>query len=168
MAAGFSLDISCDVSAARRALQETALNQKTIMRKVLRVIGGKAVKEIKKEIASSTKRRTGELRQAYTCRINKEGTSAVLYAKSGRQRKGKDKKTSIYPKLMALNYGAEITAKNARYLQVSGKDFYARKKSIKIAGRGFLQRAWSLYMGSGHYIQDVQRLVDNELAKFWR
>lgn len=165
--AGFSLDVSCDVSAVQRSLQKTMLNQKTVTRKVLRVIGGKAVKEIKKEIAASTERRTGELRQAYTCRIDKAGTAATVYARSKRLQSGEDKKTSIYPKLMALNYGAEITAKNARYLQVSGKNFYARKKSVKIIGRGFLQRAWNRYMGNGSYIKDVQILVDVELAKFW-
>ena len=137
-----------DVSAVQEALSETTKSLKAIQRDTLRVVAKATAKTVRSAIISSDLHvRTGELRKAYTYKLKKDGTEANVFP---RALTSKDR--TIFPKAMTLSYGHEGPTKRA--------------KNWRIVPRGFVQRGQQ-YAESGSYMDEVQKLIDKELDKYW-
>lgn len=156
------MSITVDVSAVENALSSTLLNHKQIMRKVLSTIGKNQAKAFNAGITSATASRSGELKKSYhyKVKVNDFEEKVTLFAK------GKDKSKSIYPKLMALNYGATIKPLKKKVLHFQRGQWYSAHE-VQIRGRHFLEPAWDAYAGSGAYQKDVEEMIEKELKKYW-
>lgn len=137
-----------DVSAVQEALSETTKSLKSIQRSTLRVVARATAKTVRAAIVSSDLHvRTGELRKAYTYKLKRDGTEANVYPRaltSGDR--------TIFPKAMTLSYGHQGPTKRAR--------------NWRIVPRGFVQRGQQ-YAENGDYLDEVQKLIDKELEKYW-
>ena len=137
-----------DVSAVQDALSETSKSLKAIQRDTLRVVAKATAKTVRAAIISSDLHvRTGELRKAYTYKLKRDGSEANVYPRaltSGDR--------TIFPKAMTLSYGHQGPTKRAR--------------NWRIAPRGFVQRGQQ-YAENGDYMDEVQKLIDKELDKYW-
>ena len=137
-----------DVSAVQDALSETSKSLKSIQRSTLRVVARATAKTVRAAIISSDLHvRTGELRKAYTYKLKRDGTEANVYPRaltSGDR--------TILPKAMTLSYGHQGPTKRAR--------------NWRIVPRGFVQRGQQ-YAENGDYMDEVQKLIDKELEKYW-
>ena len=137
-----------DVSAVQDALSETSKSLKAIQRDTLRVVARATAKTVRASIISSDLHvRTGELRKAYTYKLKRDGTEANVYPRaltSGDR--------TIFPKAMTLSYGHNGPTK--------------RFRNWRIAPRGFVQRGQQ-YAENGDYMDEVQKLIDKELNKYW-
>lgn len=137
-----------DVSAVQDALSETSKSLKSIQRSTLRVVARATAKTVRAAIISSDLHvRTGELRKAYTYKLKRDGTEANVYPRaltSGDR--------TIFPKAMTLSYGHNGPTK--------------RFRNWRIVPRGFVQRGQQ-YAENGDYMDEVQKLIDKELEKYW-
>lgn len=137
-----------DVSAVQDALSETSKSLKSIQRSTLRVVARATAKTVRAAIITSDLHvRTGELRKAYTYKLKRDGTEANVYPRaltSGDR--------TIFPKAMTLSYGHNGPTK--------------RFRNWRIAPRGFVQRGQQ-YAENGGYMDEVQKLIDKELEKYW-
>ena len=137
-----------DVSAVQEALSETSKSLKSIQRSTLRVVASATAKTVRAAIISSDLHvRTGELRKAYTYKLKRDGSEANVYPRaltSGDR--------TIFPKAMTLSYGHQGPTKRAR--------------NWRIVPRGFVQRGQQ-YAENGDYMDEVQKLIDKELDKYW-
>ena len=137
-----------DVSAVQDALSETSKSLKSIQRSTLRVVARATAKTVRAAIITSDLHvRTGELRKAYTYKLKRDGTEANVYPRaltSGDR--------TIFPKAMTLSYGHQGPTK--------------RFRNWRIAPRGFVQRGQQ-YAENGDYMDEVQKLIDKELEKYW-
>lgn len=137
-----------DVSAVQDALSETSKSLKAIQRDTLRVVARATAKTVRAAIISSDLHvRTGELRKAYTYKLKRDGSEANVYPRaltSGDR--------TIFPKAMTLSYGHQGPTKRAR--------------NWRIVPRGFVQRGQQ-YAENGDYMDEVQKLIDKELDKYW-
>ena len=137
-----------DVSAVQDALSETSKSLKSIQRSTLRVVARATAKTVRAAIISNDLHvRTGELRKAYTYKLKRDGTEANVYPRaltSGDR--------TIFPKAMTLSYGHNGPTK--------------RFRNWRIAPRGFVQRGQQ-YAENGDYMDEVQKLIDKELEKYW-
>ena len=137
-----------DVSAVQEALSETSKSLKSIQRATLRVVARATAGKVRAVIIQSDLHvRTGELRKAYTYKLKRSGDEAVVFPRaltSGDR--------TIFPKAMTLSYGHEGPTK--------------RFRSWRIAPRGFVQRGQQ-YAENGSYMDEVQKLIDKELEKYW-
>ena len=137
-----------DVSAVQDALSETSKSLKSIQRSTLRVVARATAKTVRAAIISSDLHvRTGELRKAYTYKLKRDGSEANVYP---RALTNGDR--TIFPKAMTLSYGHEGPTKRAR--------------NWRIVPRGFVQRGQQ-YAENGDYMDEVQKLIDKELDKYW-
>jgi hypothetical protein len=137
-----------DVSAVQDALSETSKSLKAIQRSTLRVVARATAKTVRAAIISSDLHvRTGELRKAYTYKLKREGSEANVYP---RALTNGDR--TIFPKAMTLSYGHQGPTK--------------RFRNWRIAPRGFVQRGQQ-YAENGDYMDEVQKLIDKELNKYW-
>ena len=137
-----------DVSAVQEALSETSKSLKSIQRSTLRVVASATAKTVRAAIISSDLHvRTGELCKAYTYKLKRDGSEANVYPRaltSGDR--------TIFPKAMTLSYGHQGPTK--------------RFRNWRIAPRGFVQRGQQ-YAENGDYMDEVQKLIDKELEKYW-
>ena len=137
-----------DVSAVQEALSETSKSLRSIQRSTLRVVASATAKTVRAAIISSDLHvRTGELRKAYTYKLKRDGSEANVYPRaltSGDR--------TIFPKAMTLSYGHQGPTK--------------RFRNWRIAPRGFVQRGQQ-YAENGDYMDEVQKLIDKELEKYW-
>ena len=137
-----------DVSAVQDALSETSKSLKAIQRDTLRVVARATAKTVRAAIISSDLHvRTGELRKAYTYKLKRDGSEANVYP---RALTNGDR--TIFPKAMTLSYGHQGPTK--------------RFRNWRIAPRGFVQRGQQ-YAENGDYMDEVQKLIDKELEKYW-
>lgn len=137
-----------DVSAVQEALSETSKSLKSIQRSTLRVVARATAKTVRAAIISSDLHvRTGELRKAYTYKLKRDGTEANVYP---RALTNGDR--TIFPKAMTLSYGHNGPTK--------------RFRNWRIVPRGFVQRGQQ-YAENGDYMDEVQKLIDKELEKYW-
>ncbi len=137
-----------DVSAVQEALSETSKSLKSIQRSTLRVVASATAKTVRAAIISSDLHvRTGELRKAYTYKLKRDGSEANVYP---RALTNGDR--TIFPKAMTLSYGHQGPTK--------------RFRNWRIAPRGFVQRGQQ-YAENGDYMDEVQKLIDKELEKYW-
>lgn len=137
-----------DVSAVQEALSETSKSLKSIQRSTLRVVASATAKTVRAAIISSDLHvRTGELRKAYTYKLKRDGSEANVYP---RALTNGDR--TIFPKAMTLSYGHQGPTK--------------RLRNWRIAPRGFVQRGQQ-YAENGDYMDEVQKLIDKELEKYW-
>ena len=137
-----------DVSAVQDALSETSKSLKSIQRSTLRIVARATAKTVRAAIITSDLHvRTGELRKAYTYKLKRDGTEANVYPRaltSGDR--------TIFPKAMTLSYGHNGPTK--------------RFRNWRIAPRGFVQRGQQ-FAENGGYMDEVQKLIDKELEKYW-
>ncbi len=137
-----------DVSAVQDALSQTSKSLKAIQRDTLRVVARATAKTVRAAIISSDLHvRTGELRKAYTYKLKRDGSEANVYP---RALTNGDR--TIFPKAMTLSYGHQGPTKRAR--------------NWRIVPRGFVQRGQQ-YAENGDYMDEVQKLIDKELDKYW-
>ena len=148
MATGQLIATEVDVSAVQEALSETSKSLKSIQRATLRVVARATAGQVRAAIIQSDLHvRTGELRKAYTYKLKRSGEEAVVFPRaltSGDR--------TIFPKAMTLSYGHDGPTK--------------RFRNWRIVPRGFVQRGQQ-YAESGSYMDEVQKLIDKELEKYW-
>lgn len=143
------LNATVDVSSVQEALAGTSKGLKAIERQTLRIAARATAKQVRALIvASDLRRRTGELRKAYSYKVKRSGKEAVVFPKA----LGGGKGDTIFPKAMTLSYGHD------------GKT--ERASNWRIAPRGFVQGGQQ-FAESGAYMDEVQRMVDKELDKYW-
>lgn len=137
-----------DVSAVQDALSQTSKSLKAIQRDTLLVVAKATAKTVRAAIISSDLHvKTGELRKAYTYKLKRDGSEANVYP---RALTNGDR--TIFPKAMTLSYGHQGPTKRA--------------KNWRIVPRGFVQRGQQ-YAENGGYMDEVQKLIDKELEKYW-
>ena len=142
------INASVDIEEVQQALAGTSKSLNSIQKSVLRIAAKGTAKRIKAAInTSDLQKRTGELLKAYVYKVKKDGSQANVFPKA---LTGKDR--TILPKAMTLSYGHDGPTKRA--------------KSWYIAPRGFVQ-AGQQYAESGSYMDDVQKMIDKELEKYW-
>ena len=137
-----------DIEEVEKALAGTSKSLKSIRKSVLRIAAKETAKRVKAAISTSDlQRRTGELLKAYVYKVKKDGSAASVFPKalSGNG-------STIFPKAMTLSYGHDGPTKRA--------------SSWHIAPRGFVQ-AGQQYADSGAYMDEVQKMVNKELEKYW-
>ena len=148
MKTGQLLASEVDVSAVQDALSKTSKSLKSIQRSTLRVVARATAKTVRAALISSDLHvRTGELRNAYTYKVKKDGNEANVYPRALTNRD-----LTIFPKAMTLSYGHNGPTK--------------RFRNWRIAPRGFVQRGQQ-YAENGDYMDEVQKLIDKELEKYW-
>lgn len=159
------LDIQLDTKGVVQSLTQTGKGIKSIQKQTVGIIAKGYVKEIKRQItATGIKKRTGELGKAYRYKV--KGDTATIYPAS--QANGKQAKSLIVAKTGSLNYGTTINVRKGRkFLQVNGGKYFARPKRVSIRGRDFLGRAENLYINNERYTQDVEKMVEKQLKKYW-
>lgn len=158
------IDVSIATKGVEQALAQTGKGVKSIQKQTVGIIAKGYVKEIKRQItATGIKKRSGELYKAYRYKV--KGDTAKIYPKA--QESGKKANNLLLAKVSTLNYGNTINVRNGRkFLQISGK-YYARPKRVTIKARNFLQKAEQIYIGGGRYTEDVEKMVDKQLSKYW-
>lgn len=134
------ISVEADVSEVQDALAGTSKSLVSIRRQMLGIIARGVSKETSKAIRATTEKRTGELRKAYRYKVRRDGSEANVFPKG---LKGSDR--SIFPKVMALNYGT-----------VDG-----RLKPL-----GFIEQG-EKYAESDKYSADVDKMIQRELKKYW-
>ena len=135
------ITIEADVQKAQDALAGTSKSLAAIERKTLSIVASGIVKAVKGGIRETLNSRTGELLKAFRCKVHKNGVANVYpNGESG---------SAIFPKAYVLNYG------------YSGPTKRAINKP-----HGFIQYG-ELYAESGAYMQDVRKMIDKELQKYW-
>lgn len=137
---GQILSVEVDVSKAKQALSGTSKSLVSISRQSLGIIARETVAVLKKEIRTTTGKVTGELLKAYRYKVSKDGSQANVFPKALNGEK------TIFPKVMALSYGRE-------------------KDGLK--PRGFVQKGKE-YVEKGSYENELQKMVDRELDKYWK
>lgn len=144
MSSGF-IEIKADISGAQEALSGTGKSLVSIRNRVLGIAGSYALKAVRKAVRTSgLKKRTGELQKAYIRKLNKRKGEVNLYPVS------LDKTRTIFSKAQALSYGGK--SKNTKW---------------RLSGRGFVQKGWQA-AESGGYKTDIDKMIQKELAKYWR
>lgn len=142
------INASADIKEVQLALAGTSKSLKSIQKSVLRIAGKETAKRIRAAInTGGLQKRTGELSKAYVYKVKKDGNSASVFPKA---LTGKDR--TIFPKAMTLSYGHDGATKRA--------------KNWHIEPRGFVQ-AGRQYAESGAYMDEVQKMIDKELEKYW-
>lgn len=136
-----TFNVSADISKAQKALSETDKSLSSIQRKTLSIIGRGTVKAIKGGIRTSLKKRTGELLKAYRYKTRKNGT-ATVYPNG-------ENGSTIFPKAYVQNYGYE------------GKTKRAWNKPHNFVQKG------EQYANSNSYMNEVEKMIDKELKKYW-
>jgi len=148
MATGQLITAQIDVSPVQEALAETSKSLKSIQRATLRVVARATAGKVRAAIIQSDLHvRTGELRKAYTYKLKRSGNEAIVFPRaltSGDR--------TIFPKAMTLSYGHNGPTK--------------RFRNWRITPRGFVQRGQE-YAENGNYMDEVQKLIDKELEKYW-
>jgi len=141
------INASVDIENVQQALAGTSKSLKSIQKSVLRIAAKETAKRIKAVInTSDLQKRTGELLKAYVYKVKKDGSEANVFPKA------LSKNRTIFPKAMTLSYGHDGPTKRA--------------KSWNILPRGFVQ-AGQQYAENGAYMDEVQKIVDKELEKYW-
>lgn len=136
---GQILSVEVDVSKAKQALSGTSKSLVSISRQSLGIIARGTVTVLKKEIRATTDKITGELLKAYRYKVSKDGSQANVFPKA------LNGERTIFPKVMALSYG--------------------RKKDA-LKPRGFVQKGEE-YVEKGRYEDELQKMIDRELDKYW-
>lgn len=136
---GQILSVEVDVSKAKQALSGTSKSLVSISRQSLGIIARGTVTVLKKEIRATTDKITGELLKAYRYKVSKDGSHANVFPKA------LNGERTIFPKVMALSYG--------------------RKKDA-LKPRGFVQKGEE-YVEKGRYEDELQKMIDRELDKYW-
>jgi len=137
-----------EVKEVQDALAGTSKSLKAIEKSVLRIAAKETAKRVKAAIsASDLQRRTGELSKAFIYKVKKDGSSASVFPKALTR-----SDHSIFPKAMTLSYGHDGPTKRAA--------------SWHVAPRGFVQ-AGQQYAESGAYMNEVKKMVEKELEKYW-
>lgn len=133
------ISVSADVEEIQRALEGTSKSLTAIQRQSIAVIARGTVKAIKREISDTTEKHTGELLKCYGYRIKKDGSSSSVYPRgiSG---------SRIFPKVFALNYGTD--------------------KKPHLRPRAFVQKG-EQYVQQGDYMTELEKLVEQNLQKYW-
>ncbi|MCR4627397.1 MAG: hypothetical protein K5640_07080 [Treponema sp.] len=148
MATGQIINAQLEIEEVQQALSGTSKSLKSIQKSVLRVAAKSTANRVKAAIISSDlHKRTGELQKAYVYKVKKDGNEANVFPKA---LTGTDR--TIFPKAMTLSYGHDGPTKRA--------------KNWRIAPRGFVQ-AGEQFAEAGGYMNDVQKLIDKELQKYW-
>lgn len=139
--------VAVEIEEVQKALSGTRKSLKSIQRQVLGTIARGTVKAIKASIqGSDLQKRTGELLKAYRYKVKKSGNEANVFPKA------LNSDSSIFPKAMTLSYGH------------SGKT--KRAENWEIKPRGFVQDG-NKYAESGNYTDDLNKLIEKELKKYW-
>lgn len=139
-----SINITADIRGAQDALSGTAKSLPAIQKKVLNIVAKTTLKAVKTTYKATLVpqsqihyQRTGELLRAFKKSVKGSNANVFPRAVSG----GKNWAMGI---ACILNYGA--------------------KNGIK--PRGFIQ-AGEAFAESGAYMNEVEKMVENELNKYW-
>lgn len=168
------IDVSIATKGVEQALAQTGKGVKSIQKQTVGIIAKGYVKEIKRQItATGIKKRSGWLYKAYRYKVHKDGSARIypqqklFHDNKADNARAKNLAVAV---TSTLNYGNTINVtkgwKNMKYLQISGK-YYARPKRVTIKARNFLQKAEQIYIGGGRYTEDVEKMVDKQLSKYW-
>lgn len=137
---GSFLSVEADVSRAQTALAGTSKSLVSISRQAMSIIGKGVRKETIKAIRITTNKRTGELLKAYRYKVKKDGSEVNVFPKA------LNGEGTIFPKVMALNYGTSN----------------GRLKAL-----GFVQ-AGEKYAESNAYESEIDKMIQKELDKYWK
>ncbi len=142
------VSIKADVEEVQKALKGTAKSMKSITKQALGAAGRGAAKTIRKAIASSVTKRTGELSRAYGYKVKKDGSAVTVWPKDKAVQANNH---LVLAKAAALSYG---------YNAGPGR------KGPHVTARNFVQ-AGERYIETGGYEAEFQKIVDKELKKYW-
>lgn len=140
------ISVEADIEEVIKALDSTNKGLKSIQKQTIGIIAKGTVKAIKTVIKSSVNNHTNELINAYRYKVKKDGSEGNVYPKA------LNNDSTIYPKAMTLSYGHSGPTKTS-------KNWY-------IKPRGFVQ-AGKLYVESGGYNAEVEKMIDKQLKKYW-
>ena len=137
---GSFLSVEADISRAQTALAGTSKSLASISRQAMGIIGKGVRNETIKAIRITTNKRTGELLKAYRYKVKKDGSEVNVFPKA------LNGEGTIFPKVMALNYGTSN----------------GRLKAL-----GFVQSG-EKYAESNAYESEIDKMIQKELDKYWK
>lgn len=155
------ISIRADIEDVQERLSQTSKSLKSIRRQTVGIAARTTVKQIKTVIRATTKRHTGELLKTYGYKVKKDGTSAGIFPKTV-----STNNHLILAKIASLSYGNDISINRRKWLQVNGKGYFARPKTVHIDPRGFVQSG-ETFAGTGAYMAEVEKMIQKELDKLW-
>lgn len=142
--------IQAEMKDVQEALNKTTLSIPSMNRKFLAVIGKKTAETVKTGIKqtysppSKYYKRTGALLRSWTFHAKKDGSQV-----------------SVFPRVIATNNN-----KNRQWAVGLSSILSYGTADGRIKPRAFIQRGEN-YASSGAYMQEVQKIVDKELEKYW-
>lgn len=137
------INVEADVEEVQKALEKTSKSVKSIGTSALRVIARGSVSVIKGAIKSSgLQKRSGELLKCYGYKVSKNGKTVNVYPKA------LNGESTIFPKVGALSYGTD------------------KRPNRHLKAFGFVQ-AGIRAAQSGAYQDEMQKMIDKELRKYW-
>lgn len=141
-----TLGVEVDIKEVQTALAGTSKSIISIQKQALGIIAKGAVSQLKAYIKLSVHSRTGELAKAYRYKVKKDASQANVYPKAMHS------DSTIFPKAMTLSYGHTGPTKTA--------------KNWNVKALGFVQKA-KAWVDSGAYDNELQKMVDKTLDKYW-
>lgn len=158
-----------DTQPVVNALSQTAKSVPAIIKQMMTVIGKGSAKATNDMLKATTRGRKGiighryeyDITKAYTYKADQHGVR--VYPKAVDKARKNDLTVAV---MSTLNYGAEIKAVKSKYLGISGGDYYARVKAVRIPGKRFVD-AGMRYRDSDRYEHDLDKVIEKELKKFW-
>lgn len=146
------VDLSVDAKAVEERLIKTSKSISSIRRKFLSKVGFELKKEIQRqiEISYTSSDHTGQLKKGIIYKIPKSGGAYSFQPVE---------RVSVFP---GRRVGAKAIAQN------EGKKIYSKKTGNfhhDIKGKHFVQTAKAVYLDSGKYQKDVEKIVNDELKK---
>lgn len=140
------IDMTVTSSDLEQRLRQVATDSDKIRKKFLNKMGSALRKEIKKQIKISyiTSNHTGKMEASYRSKTAKDGSRLTVFPSGA---------FPNIPKTVAQNSGAKI------YSRKTGNFHH------EIKAKHFVQTATSVYIDSGKYMVDVEKVVNDELKK---
>lgn len=168
--AAYFFNIEANVDEVQNALKGTARSIATIQKMSLRTVASGAAKVINKKLKSVI-HGDGKIKGIYPYKMSS--------AYRGKIKKGDPDEATIYPKgipggtliipvITTLNYGATINvSRRHKYMKFQNRQGEWKScKSVRIPGRHFIESG-EKYLESDAYMNDLSKLVDKELKKYW-
>lgn len=152
------IQIQTDFYEVEELLKNLGKQGKNISRYILRNIGRITKNKIKKSYNIYLHKQSGDLYKSITSSQSKRGLYNVISANA------KDDKTKVrYAYVLAQ--GAEIKAKNKKYLTFNVNGKWVKKKSVKLPSNEFMETPANKYLKSTQMKQDMDKYLQKKLEQ---
>lgn len=154
-----TFSVETDLSRPLAMLESLGANKDRVMRRILGSVGTAAKNEVRRAYKSQgLNKGSGNLHRSISRRVIRSGKAVIVEAKA--QSPAND---VFYG--YALAKGAEITAKNGKYLTFQKNDKWVKVHSVKLESRDFVGEPVKRYLASAAFSAKLDQLVQKELDR---